>query len=165
MKETSTRRRTGGTAAINQILGRHWGVSLSYLRVHRDEPQGARGIGGVGEIKDGTDDLLRLGVSFVHPIGLRAGASVAYVQQDLGRDRASGAPRDFWLASAGASYEFPNKWGLLAVGVENLSAQRFDLATIPLGQSFITVNDLPAGRDFVDELPKRRVFVVFRVNF
>lgn len=143
-KEILTRRRTGLTASVNQILGRYWGLALNYLRVRRDEPEGV-----------GTDDLFQVGATFVHPSGAAAAASLAYVQQDLGEKRPRGAPRDFWVTTLAAGYEFPNKWAVVLFGVENVFRQRFDLRRTPGVREDI----------FVNEVPDLRVFATLRVNF
>ncbi|MBI3456576.1 MAG: TonB-dependent receptor [Candidatus Rokubacteria bacterium] len=144
VRETVTRHRTGGSAALNQVFARYWGASVAYLRVHREDPG-----------SEGDDDLVQLGLRFVHPSGLSAQASVAYVQQDLAADRPSGAPRDFWVVSLTGRYEFPRKWGALTVGIENVFDKRFDLRGDPLGRDVATIV----------ELPERRVFATLSVNF
>lgn len=144
-RNTLMRRRTGFSAALNQILGQYFGVSLGYIRVHRE---------GAGE-PDGDDDLFRAGVSFVHPSGVLAGSSVAYVRQDRGESRPRGAPRDFSVASVAAGYEFPEKRGRFTVSVENLFRQRFDLRTIPGVRSDLVVS----------EVPDLRLLATLRLNF
>ena len=144
-RETLARRRTGFSATLNQIIGRYLGASLGYLHVHRE---------GAGE-HDGDDDLLRAGVNFVHPTGVSAGASAAYVQQDLGATRERRAPRDFWVTTVAAGYELPDKRGSFSVTVENPFRQRFDFHSIPGVR-----NDL-----VVTEIPDLRILATLRLNF
>jgi outer membrane receptor protein involved in Fe transport len=159
-KETINRNLTGGSLAVNQIIGRYFGVSANYLRFHVGQPG-----------PDGTDDLVQLGLFFVHPTGFSANVGVSYVQQDLGsvKDDADTrrtckrepmmrcrGPRDFWLTNLTVSYEFPRKWGSLAIGVNNLTNQRFDLQRDPLGRDVSFVQGL---------LPVRNYGVTLRVNF
>jgi tetratricopeptide (TPR) repeat protein len=145
IRATTNRNLSGGSLAVNQLLGQYFGVSAKYLRFHVGQPG-----------PDGTDDLLQLGLFFVHPTGLSAGVNVNYVQQDLRSTRVAGAPRDFWLTDLAASYEFPKKWGLLTVGVSNLANHRFDLQRDPQGRDVSFVQGV---------LPVRTYGATLRVNF
>jgi tetratricopeptide (TPR) repeat protein len=143
--------RTGFGLALNQILFKYFGASAAYVRVYRN--------GGGGE-HDGTDDLLRLSLSFVHPSGLSALASWAYVQEDRGAQRALAAPRDFWVGTVGVAYEFPEKWGTLAVRVENPFDERYDI----VGSTALSRNGVRSDL-IVNELPARRVIGTLNLNF
>jgi outer membrane receptor protein involved in Fe transport len=145
VKSTRDRNLTGGSLTINQIIGRYFGASASYLRFHVGQPG-----------HDGTDDAAQLGFFFVHPTGFSANAAVGYIHQDLGSAKVHNAPIDFWLTGLTASYEFPKKWGSLTVGVSNLTNQRFDLQRDPLGRDVSVVQFL---------LPKRTYGATLRVNF
>ena len=144
-RNTIERRRTGLTAAVNQLVGDHVGLSLGYTRVHRE---------GAGE-HDGADDLVRAGLSLVHPSGFSASASLTYVKQELGSTRAAGAPADVWVASLSPAYEFPDKRGALSVQIENVLRQRFEFVSTRGVR-----NDLVLG-----ERPDLRLLATLRLNF
>jgi len=144
-RTTLARRRTGLSAAVNQLAGDYVGLSLGYIRVHREGPTE----------HDGDDDLVRAGVNVVHPSGASAAASVTYVQQDLGATRAPAAPRDYWVATLNPAWEFPDKRGRLSLLVENLLRQRFDFHSL---RGFR--NDL-----ILSEVPDLRILATLRWNF
>ncbi len=150
-RNTLRQERTGFSVALNQILLKYFGLSTGYNRVYRT--------GGGGE-HDGVDDIFRGSLSFVHPTGFSALASFAYLQEDRGSQRLLTAPRDFWVGTVGAAYEFPEKWGSLSVRMENPFNTHFDL----VGATGLSRNGVRSDL-FITELPERRVIATLNLNF
>jgi hypothetical protein len=138
-RHIATRRRNGLSAAFNQLVGKYVGLSLGYTRLHRQGP---------GE-HDGDDDLIRAGINFVHPSGVFASTSAAWVHQDLGSTRPPSAPSSFWVLSVAPGYEFPEKRARLGLLFENVFRQRFDFQTIRGTRSDLVLSELPEFRGLV----------------
>ena len=147
-------RRLGGRLTLEQLLPGGVGLSLDYQHVRR--LQGALATDG------GDDDQLRAKLRYVHPSGLKAGWRTIYAHQTLDRGLPPGAPTDPVFHDLFVAYELPQKRGLLAVGVDNLFNQRYNLVS-----DFLNLNpeEFPITEFFRDRIPARRVFVFARVNF
>lgn len=93
-----------------------------------------------------------LGLGFFHPSGLGLSAGATWVRQsgDFGGYTASSPVRhgsdDFWLLGAGASYRFPRRYGLVAVGVANLLDQNFRFFETDLRNSSLQPGRTVYGR-------------------
>ena len=76
--------------------------------------------------------LVPLGVSFFHPSGLSASLKGTYVNQDGSFERKdnvgffTGDEDDFFLVDAAISYRLPKRYGLLTIGVTNLTDENFE---------------------------------------
>ncbi len=141
-------RRLGGRLTFEQLLPGGVGLSLDYQHVRR--------------INEGDDDQLRAKLRYVHPSGLMAGWRILYAHQTLDQGLPQGAPTDPVFHDLFVAYELPGKLGLIAVGVDNLFNQRFNLVS-----DFLNINSEEGPvTDFIrDRIPARRVFVFARVNF
>jgi outer membrane receptor protein involved in Fe transport len=141
-------RRLGGRLTLEQLLPGGVGLSLDYQHVRR--------------IDEGDDDQLRAKLRYIHPSGLMAGWRTMYIRQTLDSGMAPGAPTDAVFNDLFLAYEFPQKRGLLAVGVDNLFNQRYNLVS-----DFLNINseEFPVTEFIRDRIPARRVFVFMRVNF
>jgi predicted porin len=71
-----------------------------------------------------------LGVNFFHPIGLSAGVTTTYYDQDGKFVNATGAfekdDETFWLVNAAVKYRFPKRYGFFTIGVTNLLDEDFE---------------------------------------
>lgn len=147
-------RRLGGRITLEQLLPGGVGLALDYQHVRR--------FTGPFSTDGGDDDQLRAKLRYVHHSGFMAGWRTIYARQTLDRGLPPGAPTDPVFHDAFLGYELPNKLGLIAVGVDNLFNQRFNLVS-----DFLNINseDFPVTEVFRDRIPARRVFVFARVNF
>jgi outer membrane receptor protein involved in Fe transport len=143
-----SQRRLGGRLTLEQLLPGGIGLALDYQHVRR--------------LDEGDDDQLRAKLRYVHPSGFMAGWRTLYAHQTLDRGLAAGAPTDPVFHDLFVAYELPNKRGLLAVGVDNLFNQRYNLVS-----DFLNINseEFPVTEFIRDRIPARRVFVFARVNF
>lgn len=76
-----------------------------------------------------TTHRVPLGINFFHPSGLSAYTTATYWNQEgtflrLNGNVESGS-NNFWIADVGLSYRFPDRYGLLTVGVQNLFDKSF----------------------------------------
>jgi predicted Zn-dependent protease len=147
-------RRLGGRLTLEQLLPGGIGLSLDYQHVRR--------LQGTLATDGGDDDQLRAKLRYVHPSGFMAGWRTLYAHQTLDRGLSPGAPTDPVFHDLFVAYELPQKRGLLAVGVDNLFNQRFNLVSDFLN---ISSEEFPITEFIRDRIPARRVFVFGRVNF
>jgi tetratricopeptide (TPR) repeat protein len=78
-----------------------------------------------------TTKRIPLGANFFHPSGLSAFVTGTHYNQDGSFDGFNtGIPQSgsdsFWLVDAGISYRLPKRYGMLTVGVTNLTDQKFN---------------------------------------
>jgi tetratricopeptide (TPR) repeat protein len=71
-----------------------------------------------------------LGVTFTHPSGFGALLQTTYYHQHgtvfpQGADDFVSGTSDFWLVDAGLSYRLPKRYGLITIGVRNLTDRKF----------------------------------------
>jgi outer membrane receptor protein involved in Fe transport len=71
-----------------------------------------------------TTHRVPLGVSVFHPSGLSGGITATYIKQDGEFDQGSGSDK-FWLLDVAARYRLPRRYGILAVGVRNVTDEKF----------------------------------------
>lgn len=147
-------RRLGGRITLEQLFPGGVGLAVDYQHIRR--------FTGPFSTDGGNDDQLRAKLRYVHPSGFMAGWRTIYAHQTLDRGLPPGAPTDPVFHDAFLGYELPNKRGLIAVGVDNLFNQRFNLASDSLN---INSEDFPITEVLRDRIPARRVFVFARVNF
>jgi opacity protein-like surface antigen len=95
-------------------------------RFERDEDFGAG-------VKTVETQYVPLGINFFHPIGLSAGVTGTYVDQQGSFNRQTAPPGtfengkdDFWLVDAAIKYRFPKRYGFFTVGVRNLTDEDFE---------------------------------------
>jgi tetratricopeptide (TPR) repeat protein len=73
-----------------------------------------------------------LGINFFHPCGLSASLKGTYVYQDGSFDRKDNVgvfetgKGDFWLVDAALNYRLPKRYGILTIGVLNLTDENFE---------------------------------------
>jgi tetratricopeptide (TPR) repeat protein len=95
-------------------------------RFERDEDFGAG-------VKTVETYYVPLGINFFHPIGLSAGLTGTYVDQQGSFSRLNAPPGtfengddNFWLVDAAIKYRFPKRYGFFTVGVRNLTDEDFE---------------------------------------
>jgi Tfp pilus assembly protein PilF len=95
-------------------------------RFERDEDFGAG-------VKTVETHYVPLGINFFHPIGLSAGLTGTYVDQQGSFNRLNAPPGtfengddNFWLMDAAIKYRFPKRYGFFTVGVRNLTDEDFE---------------------------------------
>lgn len=141
-------RRLGRRLTLEQLLPGGIGLSLDYQHVRR--------------LTEGDDDQLRAKLRYVHPSGLMAGWRTIYARQTQDTGLPSGFPTKRVFHDLFLAYELPQKRGLVAVSVDNLFNQRFNLVSEFLN---LSSEEFPLTDFLRDRIPARRVFVFARVNF
>jgi tetratricopeptide (TPR) repeat protein len=99
---------------------------------------------------------LPLGINFFHPSGVSALLKATYINQHgtfLRFDTASFEPGkdSFWTIDAGISYRFPKRYGILTVGVTNLTDRKFKYFDTDNGFGNVNPRIIP-GRVFFGKL-------------
>ena len=89
-----------------------------------------------GNYAEGAEDSethwIPLGINFFHPSGLSASVKGTYVNQDGSFERKDdvgtfrAGDDDFWLLDAAINFRLPKRYGLLTVGVSNLTDEDFE---------------------------------------
>ena len=85
---------------------------------------------------DGSEDVkthwVPLGINFFHPSGVSASLKGTYINQDGSFERKddvgvfNDGEDDFWLVDAALNYRLPKRYGLLTIGVSNLTDEDFE---------------------------------------
>jgi tetratricopeptide (TPR) repeat protein len=96
---------------------------------------------GIAAVKELKTHRFPLGVNFFHPNGLSASLKCTYVNQEgiFGTEPADYRRGEdyFWLFDVGLRYRFPNRMGLLSVGVQNLFDNDFNFQDMDLANQTI----------------------------
>jgi hypothetical protein len=85
---------------------------------------------------DGSEEAdthrVPLGINFFHPSGISASLKGTYVNQDGNFDRKDdvgvfrAGDDDFWLVDAALNFRLPKRYGLITIGVSNLTDEDFE---------------------------------------
>ncbi|MGD9061189.1 MAG: TonB-dependent receptor, partial [Desulfobacterales bacterium] len=102
-------------------------LSVEYLYEELDRDEG---------YTDGSEDAethwVPLGINFFHPTGISASLKGTYVNQDGSFARKDDTTTfragddNFWFVDAALSYRLPKRYGLLTIGVTNLTDEDFE---------------------------------------
>jgi outer membrane receptor protein involved in Fe transport len=103
-----------------------WALSAEFLyeRLKRDDELTA----GVSEV---DTHRVPLGVRFFHPSGFSAALTATYWNQDgtftgvLDNNFRDGSD-EFWTVDLAANYRLPKRYGIISVGVTNLTDENFN---------------------------------------
>jgi tetratricopeptide (TPR) repeat protein len=131
----------GAGASLNWTLGRRWSLFADDLLLRTD-----------ADVYKRTDNVARLGLTFLHEHGLRLQAVASHFYQRFGDTEVAGLPRSSHvLVDVDAAYEFAAKRGRATLQVTNALGQEFD--TILEGISIAQIR------------PERRVYLIVQWRF
>ena len=106
----------GVSVFFNQIVTRQISLFADNQYVYRD-----------AFLFDRGDNLVRLGVNYIHPAGVSARVTTGLVTQRFRRTQVVGLPDStFALTDVALSYEFARKHGLLTLAVANAFDRHFE---------------------------------------
>lgn len=116
VKDTDKGRLKGAEWACNQILGPGLAMTAGYrFQDIYDEFMPGR---------DRNEHLTSIGLKYVHPTGFSAGLAQSFRYMDFERSLMDN--EDIWITDAGLSYEFPGKYGLASLGINNIFDNHFN---------------------------------------
>lgn len=112
-------RNKGGEAKLNQLIGQGVGLNASYLYQDvMDERLFSA---------DRQDQLVSVGLRYVHPWGISAGLTQIYRHTHLTAQNRNN--EEIWITDGKISYEFPRKKGSLGFEIRNIFNQHFNWVT------------------------------------